>query len=375
MTSRYIQLDSLRGIAALSVFFSHAIGMIPIDEIFLHSEGIGLIMLNSVWSFFFLSPMHALFDGEAAVNLFFVLSGFCLSLPYLNKRNQKKLRIKEFIVRRIFRIYPAYIFAILFAIFLKNIYQYPSAEYISEWGGTFFRWDTIPLKEYIYFLSLILNFDTKLLNPPSWSLVIEMRMAIIMPLFILLTKMDRIKGKFLLYVIFLMVALYIKISLYGIITYGPLFFLGIFIAKYLEIISIFINQCNKIQFFCLCIIGILFYTSRFPWQTVFHIASNNLSDGVFRYLSGIGSSIIIICFFRKGIERLFNNKIGAFLGKISYGLYLVHFPVLLIVFSLKVSVIIEILLGLIISVIVACFVYKYIENPGILIGKNMATRL
>jgi peptidoglycan/LPS O-acetylase OafA/YrhL len=58
---RFRQLDSLRGIAALAVYFSHYIGILP-HRLTPH--------------FISVTPVGMLFNGYAAVMFFFVLSGF-----------------------------------------------------------------------------------------------------------------------------------------------------------------------------------------------------------------------------------------------------------------------------------------------------------
>src|SRR4051812_11697833 len=103
---RYKQLDSLRGVAALFVFFSHFFLIFNINEF-------SVLSLQA-------SPLGVFINGHSAVMFFFVLSGFVLSLPFINK--EKPLNLAEFYIKRIFRIYPAYILAILFSIFLKTFF-------------------------------------------------------------------------------------------------------------------------------------------------------------------------------------------------------------------------------------------------------------
>ena len=100
---RYTELDGLRGIAALSVYFSHLIGVFNFDS----------TLFDSISN----SPLHIVWHGEGAVNLFFLLSGFVLTLPYIKYRD--KLNLVPFYIKRVFRIYPAFILAILFSIFFS----------------------------------------------------------------------------------------------------------------------------------------------------------------------------------------------------------------------------------------------------------------
>jgi peptidoglycan/LPS O-acetylase OafA/YrhL len=100
---RYRQLDSLRGLGALSVFFAHFISL-----------KMAWPLLNTLHQ----TPLGILCNGTAALMLFFVLSGFVLSLPFVG--HDRPLKLGEFYIKRIFRIYPAYIFAIILAVLLKE---------------------------------------------------------------------------------------------------------------------------------------------------------------------------------------------------------------------------------------------------------------
>lgn len=107
---RYVQLDALRGLAAISVFLSHYIGFINIPE----------------WlEFISKTPLHIFWDGGAAVAFFFVLSGFCLALPYIGGDECKEISYFRFLIRRIFRLYPAYWFALILCILCKQNYVCP----------------------------------------------------------------------------------------------------------------------------------------------------------------------------------------------------------------------------------------------------------
>lgn len=105
-------LGSLRGIAALSVALFHC---------FPHFQPPGMTWpLPTVWS---ISDFDVLFgrlilvpfNGEAAVSLFFVLSGFVLAKSY--KRRPLSIgSVASFVVDRVLRIYPALFVNLLLAV-------------------------------------------------------------------------------------------------------------------------------------------------------------------------------------------------------------------------------------------------------------------
>jgi peptidoglycan/LPS O-acetylase OafA/YrhL len=88
---RLPELDGLRGLAALTVFFSHVIGLFPGHEAFRVQK----------------TPLHILWDGNAAVVFFFLLSGYVLALPFVDA-GRRAIRPASFIIKRLFRLYPAY---------------------------------------------------------------------------------------------------------------------------------------------------------------------------------------------------------------------------------------------------------------------------
>src|SRR5260370_27650821 len=87
---RFYGLDSLRGVAALTFVFHH----------------FSRICSPSVVHFIDRTPLRLLAAGHQAVSLFFLLSGFVLTLPY--KKNGR-LNYGPFLLKRICRIYLPYL--------------------------------------------------------------------------------------------------------------------------------------------------------------------------------------------------------------------------------------------------------------------------
>ncbi|HWJ80334.1 MAG TPA: acyltransferase family protein [Niallia sp.] len=122
---RIEQLDSLRGLAALSVMFSHFMIVYNINFIYTHVMGI-----SETWYRY--SPFHFFWAGHEAVIFFFVLSGFCLALPFLG---ETKVKYNEYIIKRFLRIYIPCIVSVILAVFLKSLINL-NKQTSSDWVNT-----------------------------------------------------------------------------------------------------------------------------------------------------------------------------------------------------------------------------------------------
>jgi peptidoglycan/LPS O-acetylase OafA/YrhL len=114
-------LDALRGIAAAVVMIGHARWLLWEG----YSEG--YLKHPQAYSFFekmlvyFLSVFRY---GHQAVLFFFVLSGFVIHLKYsrsLQKKPGSGFDLTDFLTRRIKRIYPPFLFTLLFTFLLDRV--------------------------------------------------------------------------------------------------------------------------------------------------------------------------------------------------------------------------------------------------------------
>nr|WP_246752237.1 acyltransferase [Bradyrhizobium diazoefficiens] len=88
-----LPLDSVRGIAAISVVIHHLLLMPTFLAIFPHNAWINCSFFRSAW---------------LLVDLFFVLSGMVMSLSYVESEFGR-FSLREFMVRRLARVYPLHI--------------------------------------------------------------------------------------------------------------------------------------------------------------------------------------------------------------------------------------------------------------------------
>jgi peptidoglycan/LPS O-acetylase OafA/YrhL len=171
---RLESVDMLRGIAILMVMIFHGRPVLWVGG----SEYFGgtFSWFNpNTWLAVFLLPSRM---GYAGVQLFFVLSGYCIhraaaSRGYLDNPSGFKLDWCGFAGRRFFRLYPAYIGALIFTIWSNHIItgQVPWKE---VWGNLFMLQNTfvapIPF------------------NDPFWSIAVEVQLYTLYPLVLLLHR-------------------------------------------------------------------------------------------------------------------------------------------------------------------------------------------
>jgi peptidoglycan/LPS O-acetylase OafA/YrhL len=148
------ELESLRGVAITLVFLYHADGLLVPG----HAVG--------VWVSPLVSYVRA---GHVGVDLFFVLSGFLLALPYLAEIDGgRPVSVARYFERRALRILPAYYVAVAAAATLTA--QRPA--------------DLLHGLPYLVFLQSFVDGATPLIpySIPWWSLATEAQFYLALPL-------------------------------------------------------------------------------------------------------------------------------------------------------------------------------------------------
>ncbi len=173
---RIAELDAVRGLAALTVVVGHFMIAFPMFAPEGRDDAASwLVTLLKE------TPLAIFSSGNAAVTLFFVLSGFVLALPFFADGG---MPYRQFLLKRVFRLYIPYIGAVAVAIGLMALaYNGPESE-LSDWFND--RWRSLSLASVLGHGTLIGTFPDADLNPVVWSLVHEMRISIVFPALVLL---------------------------------------------------------------------------------------------------------------------------------------------------------------------------------------------
>ncbi len=176
-TGRYRQLDGLRGVAALVVVFNHYMQVVPE----LLRQGVQLRQLATLqawlspWTWLRFTPVRLLFNGQAAVVLFFVLSGFVLALP-----SGSQSSYRSFVLKRVFRVYMPFAVTILVVALAWRLAPTGPAPAASRWANML---RVLPGQPTLMgTLAMTGEPDAVILDPVMWTLVHEMRVSLLLPL-------------------------------------------------------------------------------------------------------------------------------------------------------------------------------------------------
>ena len=171
--TRIRSLDALRGIAALMVVIFHWVLMFAV----------GWTTPLAERSLPWLLTWHIVAEATTAVLVFFTLSGFVLTLSLQGA----PLTYGQFVLKRVLRLYPPFLFTIALATILFTIVQ-PKA--IPEFTAIFnSNWNALPTPAVILgHLGLIGTPRFESLDPSIWSLKYEMRASLLLPMIALLVR-------------------------------------------------------------------------------------------------------------------------------------------------------------------------------------------
>lgn len=348
---KYQYIDSLRGLAILLV-------------VLLHTGQAG-----SACAFFPTELITFVDNGQFGVQLFFIVSAYTLMLSHYS-RKAEAFATRNFFIRRFFRIAPLYYLALFYYAFQNFI------------GFSFFTTGhvhhAVSVKELFANLFFLNGFRPIWINhlvPGGWSIVIEVTFYLILPF--LCRKITNINKAILFVCISLLVSSVLNMNhvlgatqlnsnnfLYWYFPNQlPIFGLGIlafFIAHQYEPVN------NRNWLLIACMVFLYCYLEA-PYHFVYCL--------VF--------VIVLLVLSRREI-RWIVNPVTAYIGRISFSIYLIHFAVFYWLGKLEaldvigttglassmVNFAFRYMVVLFSSIAIAHFTYKYLEIRFQKLGKR-----
>jgi peptidoglycan/LPS O-acetylase OafA/YrhL len=376
-SGRLHSLDGLRGIAALVVVTGHVLLFVPAVHTVLYKPG-AAVHNPAVWLLAY-TPLRTFWDGAQAVLLFFVLSGFVLALPFLHR----SVGLREFWIRRALRIYPLYWLAsvVALALLVVTFRIAPRGAGAAPWLGS---WNA-PVTPGLILNQLVLVGGnlTSVLDSAVWSLVHEMRISLIFPFLVVPFALWRPRQAAAAFVALVAVCYLTNHELarsqatdnYGsTFLYIPLFAAGALLARYRHDIARRASALAGRRQAVLAGAGVVLIA----WPGL--AASSALLHRTWTQEAAVtaGIALVIAVALADGPVRGFLESAPLqFLGRASYGVYLLHSPVIETLSRLfpQAPFWVNGLVGVAIVLPVAALLYRVFEQPFIRLGHRLAAGL
>jgi peptidoglycan/LPS O-acetylase OafA/YrhL len=263
--------------------------------------------------------------GFVGVDIFFVISGFLISGQILSSTINNRFSLKEFLSRRFMRIYPALLATVIMV-------------FIFSWAALDpkrFAQLSIDSEAALFGLSNIINYsDSGYFETPAqekpllhlWSIAVEIQFYLLCALILprSLTKFGNENISKFLYIIIVANLLTSTYALF-VDQSAAFYFLnnriwefcvGAFIAINSDKISLSQQKYDSLYLIGLSLIVISFFT----------FDAGSLFPGLSAAIPVLGTGLMIMSGKQSLVSKLIQNKLSLFIRKISYSLYLVHWP-------------------------------------------------
>lgn len=349
--------DGLRAIAAFIVLGNH------------------IAALFFPWMFneqpFGTTPLFALINGETAVIIFFILSGYLISNKYFAKSNN------EFLISTALKRYFTLVLPCLFSIMVGYIIVRFSLSPASKLNPNYTFWSFVPsLKDAIYqgTIGIFREGNSNAYNIPLWTIAYEINGTFITVA--LLAIFGKYKIRYFIYALFILL---VKNNLNS--GFIVCFVIGIFLN------DLNVNQKFNYKLFkspilhiFLLVLGLIL--TVYP---VTLVGKHEYIHGLMQKFSGnndliyriIGATIIFFVLLNSSVlQKILSIKLLNKIGEVSFSIYVIHLSILgtltsYMVFELnkylepRYSALIAIPISCLVIYIAGVLIHKYIYLNGV----------
>lgn len=297
-------LDGLRGYSALMIILAHSPQV-----------------SNSLIGHSLRTLISASKIGYLGVDIFFVLSGFLITRILIREKKEGNFSFKRFYIKRSLRIFPIYFLTVIIC---GLLFTWEGVEYTSTFLSNYyfsFNNSAHPLRH-------------------TWSLAVEEHYYLFWPLIIHFFSSENIRKYYLTIICAtIIISLFLLFSYFdSIITDSIIYRMTNFRILSISIGSTFafneqglISQSKKQSIVKLLLIFISLYClSILVHKTILVdlLPKSVLTLFLFSIISSILFVIVLKIENSKSLMNfLFTNKAIVFIGKISYGIYIFHYPI------------------------------------------------
>lgn len=379
-------LNAIRGAAALYVVCHHAVMQVTIVGDHANDLFYRILQLLTIY-------------GHYAVDIFIVLSGYCLMLPVIARQEFGNIWI--FFARRTIRIVLPYYAALIISFLL--IYFFLGKQDGSHWAKTSLPVSFDSIIKHIFLVHQWFTDAASRINPAFWSVGVEYQIYFLFPFFYWLAK------KIGFVVAFVVIAL-TSYALWGVsyylnilnpsatgtsIYYCALFFMGMTAAQFAKNTDLAASKWQMMLDYNAKSLAIIALTSILIVAIAGFLIERFLPTIFFplqiqSFFIGLFFSILLYLIAKdklwatKYLKKSFIQHKLEWVGMMGFSVYLLHDPILAIVWKYAVmpmklpfywlQTIAELLIGILVTIIASMAFYKYIELPCHQLSKSIVKR-
>lgn len=359
MNNRIWFAQMLRAVAAISVFICHCmLGFWAKPELIptlIQTPLVHFFSSKITYIYNFLESCNFNF-GPFGVALFFLISGFVIPITL------ERSSLKEFAIRRFFRIFPTYATGLA----ITCIILISSAHFIGEQFNHTFT-------DYLVNATLIFQYilKVKTIDYLNWTLIIEVYFYIAIAIGATFLPFRNHKKFILFPVTIFAVALFLTFvkdkAFQYVIGYIIYMSIGTFIYLHYKYKSSYKELGFQI------VITLCLFLSYLLINPAYREKLSSI------YLTNYLLALVLFITFYLLKDKIKYNKFLDFIANISYPLYIIHgvgsYAIMSILYQFIPNYFICLAAAIIFSGTTAIILHKFVENPSMDYGKNLAKRL